>query len=155
MATPINPIALARTAAQQYGRFVLVNLCAGGSFVFDYFPSPSLDLSRRANWHEQDTTIGTRPLFYFNREPRVTDVREVWLDRTDTNESITPQIEALLALQDEVCEGTPPPLLAIWGDRQERVVLEEVRVEEHKHHPTGYPIRARVSLTLKEVQDDA
>lgn len=138
-------------ALSRVGKFVLVNLCAGGVFTFKYFPT-AIELSRRANHEEQDTTIGTKPLFYFNRDPRRLEVREVWLDRTDTGESIKPEIEALLALQDESCEGAPPPLLAVWGDRQERVVLEEVRFEEQFHAPAGFPMRARCSLSLKEVQ---
>ena len=134
------------------GKFVLINLCGGGAFVFDFFPTAPIEVSRRANWPEQETTRGTKPLFYFNRDPRKPEVREVWLDKTDTDTSITPQIERLMALQDETCEGTPPPLLAMWGDRQERVILEEVRIEETFHTPAGVPIRARVSLSLKELQ---
>jgi hypothetical protein len=141
------------SAAWRVGKFVIVNLCGGGVFTFDYFPTAPIEVSRRANWEDQDTTIGTKPLFYFNRDPRRPEVREVWLDKTDTNESITPQIEALLALQDEVCEGTPPPLLVLWGDRQERVILENIRVEEMFHASGGWPIRARVSLSFKEVQE--
>jgi phage protein U len=89
---------------------------------------------------------------YANRDPRKLDVGEVWLDKTATGQSVKPQMDALEALQEEVCEGTPPPLLAIWGDQQKRVVLEEVRFEETFHAPDGHPIRARCSLTLKEVQ---
>ncbi|MGA9774008.1 MAG: hypothetical protein WBV94_33565 [Blastocatellia bacterium] len=137
------------------GKFVLVNLCGGGAFIFDWFPtSDGIELNRRANWPEQETTIGTKPLFYMNRDPRRLEIREVWLDRSDTNESITPLMNALLALQDEICEGTPPPLLALWGDRQERVILEEIRFEEKLHHQNGNPIRARASLSLKEIQED-
>ena len=153
--TSINPIALARGGAQQSGKFVLINLCAGGSFIFNFFPTQPIEVSRRANWEEQNTTIGTKPLFYMNRDPRRPEIREVWLDKTDTNESITPQLEALLALQDEVCEGTPSPLLVIWGDRQERCVLEDIHIEETFHRRDGAPIRARVSLSLKEIQGDA
>lgn len=157
MATFINPrIGIgARVAATALsGKFVLINLCGGGVFEFDFFPSPPIDHGRRANWPEQDTTTGTKPLFYSNREPRILTVNEVWLDKTDTNESIKPQEVALYALQDESCEGTPPPLLAVWGDWQQRVVLEEVRFEEVFHRPDGAPLRARVSLTLKELQED-
>ena len=152
MTAIINPLPFVSAAAQQNGRFGLINLCGGGAFFFDWFPTAPIELSRRANWPEQDTTIGTKPLFYANRDPRHLDVREVWLDRSDTNDSIKPQMDALLALQDETCEGTPPPLLAVWGDRQERVILEEVRFEEVLHARPGHPVRARCSLTFKELQ---
>lgn len=154
----INPVPIAvgvgaqKANAAQSGKFVLINLCGGGVVTFQFFPTAPIETSRRANWEEQNTTIGTKPLFYFNRDPRRPNVQEVWLDKTDQNQSITPDIEALLALQDETCEGTPPLLLAVWGDRQERCVLEEIRIEEMFHHPSGFPMRAKVSLQLKEVQ---
>lgn len=142
------------TPGAMAGKFVVVNLCAQGRFTFDYFPTAPITLERRANWPEQDTTIGTKPLFYENRDPRRLTVQEVYLDRSDTGESITPQIEELMALQDEICEGTPPPVLVLWGDRQERTILEEIRVEEIFHARPGHPIRARVNLTFKEIQED-
>lgn len=151
---PVGAIAggAARPAAGQ-GKFIVINLCGAGAFVFDFFPTAPITLGRRANWPEQETTIGTKPLFYANRDPRKLDVAEVWLDKTDTNESITPQIEQLMALQDETCQGIPPPVLVLWGDRQERSVLEDIRVEETFHHQSGYPMRARVTLSFKELQE--
>lgn len=148
-----NATGFAARVSSQDGKFVVINLCGGGTFVFDFFPTAPITLGRRANWPEQDTTIGTKPLFYSNRDPRKLDVQEVWLDKTFTNESITPQIEALMALQNEICEGTPPPVLVLWGDRQERAVLEDIRVEEMFHHQSGYPMRARVTLSFKEIQE--
>ena len=137
---------------QNFGKFVLINLCGGGVFRFDFFPN-GIDLSQHANWPEQDTTTGPKPLFYSNRDPRRIEVREVWLDKTDTNESLKPQMDALFHLQDETCEGTPPPLLAVWGDRQQRVILDDIRFEEVFHAPAGFPIRARCAMTLKELQE--
>lgn len=140
-------------ALGRIGKFVIINLCGGGVFAFDFFPVAPIELSRRANWEEQNTTTGTKPLFYLNRDPRRLDVPDVWLDKTDTNESIKPEMDRLLALQDETCDGTPPPLLVAWGDRQERAILEEVHFEEQFHAPAGYPIRARVRLSFKEIQE--
>lgn len=159
MGTPfINPVAIGTgigVAAARRGKFVVINLCAGGVFRFQWFPSPEpgIEHSRRANWEEQNTTIGTKPLFYFNRDPKRLEVPEVWLDKTDSNQSVKPEMDALYALQDEVCEGTPPPLLVAWGDQQFRMILEEVRFEETFHHESGFPMRARVRLSFKEVQE--
>jgi hypothetical protein len=157
VASFINPIPVIQGAANAAGKFVVIALGGPGVIIFDWFPSPSpgIGLSRRANWQEQETTIGTKPLFYMNRDPRKLDVQEVWLDKTDTNESITPQIERLMSLQDEVANGTPPPCLVLWGDRQERCVLEEIHIEEVFHHRSGFPMRARVTLNFKELQSDA
>jgi hypothetical protein len=153
MATGFNPIAIARGAAQAKGKFILIPLGGPGAFIFDFFPTAPITHSRRANWPEQDITTGTKPLFYMNKEPREEGVQEVWLDKSDTNESITPQIEHLFAMQVEIQDGTPPPVLVIYGDRQDRRVLEEIHVEEMLHAPAGHPVRAKVTLTFKELQE--
>jgi len=131
----------------------LINLEGGDSFVFQFFPT-DIDTTRRANWEPQDTTIGTKPIFYGNRDPKRISVPQLWLDGSDTNESVTPDILALFALQNEVApRGRPPALLAAWGDRQERCVLEEVVIgEKFFAEVGGHPIRATVSLQLLELQ---
>jgi hypothetical protein len=128
--------------------FVLINLEGGESFVFQLFPK-DLETTQRANWEQQDTTIGTKPLYYANRDPRRISVPELWLDNTDSNQSLAPDIKSLFALQDETREhGRPPALLAIWGDRQERCVLEEVTVSEKFFSPT-------VTTTVRDVETDS
>ncbi|HEY6327869.1 MAG TPA: hypothetical protein VI756_00930 [Blastocatellia bacterium] len=139
------------------GKFALIPLEGGGAaFVFTYaFPVAPIAMSRHANWPEQDTTIGTKPLFYANRDPKKIEVSEVWLDQSDDSSSLTSQINALFALQDETALGTPPLLLALWGDRAEMCVLVDVRAEETFHAPEGWPIRVKVSLELEERQTGA
>jgi hypothetical protein len=140
------------------GKFQLVNLEGAGSFVFKFFPSTNRS-DDRANWEAQDTTIGTKPLFYANREPRRLTFDELWLDVSDgfaAFDSITEDLKSLRALQTESRKtGAPPALLAIWGDRQERVVLEQLTVEEQfPFARNGNPMRAKVSLQLLELQQD-
>jgi hypothetical protein len=141
------------------GNFVLINLegpdpNAMAMFVFDFFPS-KIQSTDRANWEAQDTTIGVKPLFYGNREPRKLSVTELVLDATDTiGDSITPQINALRNLQVETRNGTPPALLAVWGDEQLRCVLEEVQIERQFFDKRGMPTRAQVSLQLVELQEE-
>ncbi len=128
----------------------LINLENQGSFVFKFFPT-NISTTDRANWQPQETTIGVKPLFYANREPRQLDFPELWFDNTDTNESLTPEFKALNELFDDT-KGTPPALLAIWGDRQERCVLQELTIEETFFNREGYPIRARIRMTLTQLQ---
>lgn len=138
----------------QLGQFVLVNLEGAGTFVFVFFPR-EFQRSRRATWDPQDVTIGTKPLFYGNRDPKRITVNEVWLDKTSLNESIGPDIQALFALQDEDPKsGRPPALLAIWGDQQERCVLEEITITEKWFSSDGEPQRASVMLQLLELQEE-
>jgi hypothetical protein len=141
--------------ASPFGQFVLTNLEGAGGFVFRFFPT-GIETSERANWQPQDVTVGARPLFYGNREPRQIRPGDLWLDNTETGDSITPDIEALYRMLEETPEqGRPPVLLASWGDRQERCVLESLTVEEQFFLEDGTPIRARVSLSLLQIQDDA
>lgn len=130
-----------------------MNLNGPGGFVFRFFPT-GIETTGRANWQAQDVTIGTKPLLYGNREPKQIRVSDLWLDSTATGDSLTPDIEALYRLLEETERGMPPALLATWGDRQERCVLEELGVEEQFFRPDGAPIRARVSLTLLQLQED-
>jgi hypothetical protein len=134
--------------------FVLINLEGAGSFFFDYFPK-EIQTTGRATWEPQDITIGVKPLFYANRDPKRITVPEVMLDRTETGESIKPDIDALEELQKEVLTlGRPPALLAIWGDEQYRCVLEEVTINRRWFSDEGNPQRASVSLQLLELQEE-
>jgi len=132
---------------------VLINLENQGAFVFQFFPA-SLSTRDRANWNPQDTTIGVKPLFYANREPRQIEFPELYLDNTDTNESLTGQIKELRTLMEETAKGTPPALLAAWGDRNERFVLEEVSIEEQYFNTEGEPIRVLIRMSLIQLQPE-
>jgi len=135
-------------------RFVLINLEGGESFVFQFFPR-EIETHGRANWEPQDVTIGKRPIFYANTDGERISIQEVYLDRSDTNESIAPDIKALNALRAEVPGlGRPPALLAAWGDESYRCVLEEVSARRTFFAPGGEPLRASVSLQLIELQDE-
>lgn len=137
----------------QLGQFVLINLEGKGSFIFDLFPR-EIQTARRVTWEPQEITRGTKPLFYGNRDPKRISVNEVVFDGTELNQSIEPQITALYALQNEDAQlARPPVLLAVWGDRQERCVLEDVTIAEKFFSPDGVPLRAVVSLQLIEVQE--
>lgn len=141
------------SAAKRWA-FVLINLEGAGSFFFDFFPK-EIQTTGRVTWEPQDVTIGVKPLFYANRDPRRISVPEVVLDRTDTLESIKRDIENLEALQAEDPKlGRPPALLAIWGDEQFRCVLEEVTINRKWFSAEGNAQRAMVSLQLLELQEE-
>ena len=134
------------------GKFVLISLETPDSFVFDRFPN-QIQSTDRANWEEQDVSIGTKPLFYSSTEPRKISVPELMLDSTRDGGDIGDQIDRLRKLKQETKSGAPPALLAIWGDRQQRCVMEEVTIAETFFTPAGDPLRARVSLQLVELQE--
>lgn len=129
----------------------LIKLFGAGTFQFDLFPK-AVTTEERVNWEPQNTTIGVKPLFYANRDPRQLRFDELWLDQSDTRESLTPMLKELRALCEETEQGTPAPLLVAWGDRQERCVLQTLEIEEQFFDYGGQPLRARVKLTLLQFQ---
>lgn len=133
---------------------VLINLEDQGAFTFQYFPD-NLRTSDRANWNPQETTVGVKPLFYANREPRRIEFTELYFDNTETNESLTETIKELQALTVETEKGTPPALLAAWGDRHERCVLEDLSIEEKFFNTMGEPIRVLIRMSLLQLQPDS
>jgi hypothetical protein len=78
------------------------------------------------------------------------------LDNTDTNESLTETLDELksFVMDEDSDTGSPPALLAVWGDRKERCVLTDLTIEEIMFTDEGLPIRARISLELLELQPD-
>jgi hypothetical protein len=133
--------------------FVLINLEGVGSFFFDFFPR-EIQTVNRANWEQQDTTIGVKPLFYANREPQRISVPEVFLDSTDAQQSIVGEIAALQELLLEIPKfGRPPALLASWGNEEHRVILEELTINRRWFSGDGNPQRASVSLQLLQLQE--
>jgi Contractile injection system tube protein len=138
----------------QFGKFVLTNLEGAGGFVFQRFPA-GVETSGRVNWQPQEVNVGVKPRCYANREPKQIKLDDLWLDNTDTNNSVTPDIEALYRLTEEVADkGRPPVLLAMWGDRSERCVLQDLTVAEQLCLSDGTPIRARVGITLIQFQEE-
>ena len=138
-----------------FNTFGLTNLEGPGGFLFTRFPTV-IGTNARANWQVQEVTIGTKPLFYANREPRQIRVDDLLLDNTATGDSVTPDIDALFRLMEELEDkGRPPALLARWGDREERCVLTELTVSEEFFNLDGTPIRARIGITLLQFQEDA
>ncbi|HEV7701369.1 MAG TPA: hypothetical protein VGO43_14150, partial [Pyrinomonadaceae bacterium] len=124
------------------------------SFTFQYFPAEAR-LEDRANWEPQDLAGGKKPLFYGNRDPQRISVQELYLDNTMTDRSLKTDLDDLRTLMDEVDgKGTPPALLAIWGDHKERCVLEELCVEEVMFNSEGECTRAKISIQLLELQPE-
>lgn len=153
MSTPFGNLGRPRRVTPTLGKFLLIVLDGPGAYVFEYFPT-EIKTNSRANWSAQDTIHGVKPLQYINREPRRISVDDLWLDGTLKNRSIRRDIKELLALQEETERGTPPILGVVYGDYQQRVVLEEIDIRETLFLRPGEPVRALVSMTLVEVQAD-
>ena len=133
--------------------FQLIDIDSDFAYEFPFFPE-NIRTVDRANWEPQDTTIGTKPLFYANGEPLQISV-ELYLDTTAFNTSLKPDIDLLRLFKAELPEGgVPGPMLAIWGDTKVRCVLADLTIEESMFNDEGNPTRAKVNVELTQLQED-
>ena len=134
--------------------FQLFDIESDFAFEFPIFPE-QIRTQGRANWDPQETTSGTKPLFYGNTEPLVINIDEAVIDYAIENVSAVPDIDLLRKMQTEVEQGGPPPaLVAMWGDRQIRCVLTTLSIREEMFTTQGNPTRLRISLELVELQPE-
>lgn len=154
-APPSGGPATAPAAASAPSALVLVNLDEGDSFIFRLFPA-EIGVAGRANWEPQRVARRPSPLLYGGREPQELLIPSLWLDNAHTGDSVNDELVQLLALQDvRPGKGAPPALLARWGSCSFRGVLSQVQITQRFFTPEGNPLRAELSLTLLELQDDA
>lgn len=135
------------------GTFQLIDFKSDYTFEFQYFPA-QIRLGSRSNWDPQNTTIGTRPLFYANGDPMKISVDDLIIDEHDSGISIKPTIDLLLLMKTEEEDGPPPALLAQFGDWTFRCVLESVDVRMIAFNNDGQCTRAEISIELLELQED-
>jgi len=135
-------------------KFQLLDIASDFALEFDLFPE-QITTSGRTNWEPQETTNGTKPLFYSNTEPLRISIQDAHIDYTDSNTSAASDVDLLRLQMTEIEEGGPPPaLLAIWGERRIRCVLTDLTIDETMFTPDGNPTRLRISLELTELQPD-
>lgn len=135
-------------------KFILLDIESDFALEFQYFPE-QISTRGRANWEPQNTTIGTKPLYYANTEPLIISLQDVYVDYTDSNTSAGPDVDLFRYQMTELEEGGPPPaLLAIWGERSIRCVLTDLSIDESMFTSDGNPTRLRMSLELMELQPD-
>lgn len=134
--------------------FQLLDIESEFAFEFQFFPE-EITHRNRANWEPQNTTIGTKPLFYANSEPEVISITEAYVDYTHERVSIESDFELLKLMMTELEEGGPPPaLLAIYGDTQLRCVLTDLSGRKTMFTEEGEPTRLCFDIELMELQPD-
>lgn len=132
---------------------VVINLLNGEGITL-IFPE-EIGLKAGARWEPQRVTHGTMPLLYANNDPEELTLSPVWLDGTEEGESVTGRLLQIFALTKKAeGAGAPPPLLVSWGDTEFRCVLTEVTAREEYFDSGGRPMRAELSLTFLELQED-
>lgn len=134
--------------------FQLIDLETDYAFEFPYFPE-QVRVSEAANWQPQDVTMGTKPLFYANGEPRLISLTDVILDNTEAGDPLTETLDSIRLFKTEMLDGRPPqPLLVVWGDNVYLCVMTAFDCEHIMFTPEGYCTRARVALEFMQIQED-
>ncbi len=138
-------------ATQDPQLFNLDDPTGASDFAFTRFPR-QLDSDDQANWEEIDLAGFVKPLQYANTNPQTIEIPEVWLDSSDSGTSILPDIERLRALMRPGKNGAPPRLQFVCGDWEAIVVLKSLKTERTRFTSQNVQTRAKLSLTLCEVQ---
>ena len=128
----------------------LISLTTNSVIEFARFP-PQVETEDEANWEEQDVPSRMKPLVYANRNAGTITIDDLLLDKSDTNQSVSSEINQLRGLMEEK-DGAPPPLQIICGTWWRRVALQSLRVRMERFTSAGVCIRARVSMVFKQLQ---
>lgn len=138
----------------QATNFQLFDIDSDFAYEFPIFPE-QIRTSGRANWEPQETTSGTKPLFYGNTDPLVINIDEAVIDYAIENVSAASDVDLLRMMHSEPEQGGPPPaLVAMWGDRKIRCVMTNLHIREEMFNSRGNPTRLRVTMELTELQPD-
>ena len=139
------------------GKATLANLEKGGTFTFQYNPK-EFKVDKAVSWKEHDDQGQNAGLEYQKGAPMVVSL-DAYFDTTNESNSDVRQkwVNGLLNLTNpEVNPGEglekkrPPKLQFSWGSFSMTCVIESVNTTYLMFGPDGTPIRARVSLKMKE-----
>lgn len=135
--------------------FQILDIESDFALEFQFFPEEIVRRTR-ANWEPQNTTFGTKPLFYANSDPQVISISNAYIDYTHENVSAESDVELLQMQMREVEQGGPPPaLLAIYGNTRFRCVLTDLTIRETMFTAdAGEPTRLCFDIELMELQED-
>lgn len=95
-----------------------------------------------------------------NVEPRTLTINSIWFDTSETGKDVSEEIDKLMqyaeqdtmgaSLQTVLAVAKPTYAAFAWGTFRFLCVVESITAEFTHFKPDGTPLRAKVSLTLKE-----
>lgn len=144
------------------GKAYFVNIDAGGTFHVQFNPK-ELKLEDTASWKSSDEQGKPKPLLTYEKGEAAVLSMDLVFDTTDTGGSVQGRIDALRAflaatVTDSQAGGTskrPPHINFYWKDFSFEGVAEKISASVLMFKPDGTPMRAKVSVTLKERQVEA
>jgi LysM repeat protein len=99
--------------------------------------------------------LSTPPL-QFVKGSGSTLTMELFFDSTDSRDDVRRKTRDFTSLLDkDPTAGSPPVLLFTWGGLNYRCVLEKVTQRYTMFREDGAPIRATLSVTFREYDDDS
>jgi hypothetical protein len=138
------------------------NVDGGGTFYCQFNPK-ELKLDDTASWKPSDEQGQTKPLLTYEKgQPAVLSMDLVF-DTTDTGASVQGRVDAMRAfLAATVTESDaggqsqrPPHVDFHWKSFHFRGVIEKISASMLMFKADGTPLRAKISVTLKERSDEA
>ena len=129
------------------------------------FNPSELSFSVGADWGKADKPGLAVPQLEFNAGVSGTMELNLFFDTTNSGKSVTKTTNKLIELtrvntklsgyDKSKNNGRPPSVVFRWGKfRSFKAVVEQVSVNYTYFSKSGDPLRARVSLTLKQLEDD-
>jgi len=126
---------------------------------FSFNPT-ELSFSRAIRVNEESgarTESGYPKISFAYPEPRSLTISNLVLDAAETEKSIVPELEKFLAALEFATSGEaegkrPPVYIFTWGSQNYmRCFVESIAYRLTLFLTDGTPVRARIDLTLKEV----
>jgi LysM repeat protein len=141
------------------GKAYFVNVDAGGTFYVQFNPK-ELKLEDTASWKSSDEQGKPKPLLTYEKGEAAVLSMDLIFDTTDSGGSVQGRIDALRAflaatVTDSDEGGTskrPPHINFHWASFSFEGVCEKISASVLMFKPDGTPMRAKVSVTLKERQ---
>jgi LysM repeat protein len=137
------------------------NLDQGGKFEVQFNPK-EFKLNDKANWKASDEQQETHPLLTYEKGDPSTVTMELIFDSTDTGDDVyTKYVKPLRGFLSATVEETdsqgkkmkrPPYCKFVWASFTFDCVVESLASSAIMFAQAGTPLRAKVSLTLKQRQ---
>ena len=139
------------------GKASFIDLDLGRTFSVQYNPK-EFKVDKAVSWKEHDDQGQTNAGLEFQKGAPLIVTMELLFDTTHDGSDVRNRVQGLMAFTNADVPATgegadkkrPPRLQFTWGSFTITCVIESLNVSYVMFSSSGHPIRARVSLKLKE-----
>jgi hypothetical protein len=132
----------------------------GGSTVVSFMFNPNeYTISKQVSWNEQEMGDSTERVELRSVKSQTLTLPELIFDTYEQMTDVTTKTQGLLDLlepKEEQDQNKPVPrkVAFVWGTYRFEAYLTKVQQRFTLFLPTGTPVRARVTVELKEFRED-